>query len=171
MNKTPKINRLFLVTVIWILLSGIFMGFITFVRSMNAIQLMFLSQILYMMPVIGFMIINKVNPGKWMPFKPLKVSVLAMVVLYAVLLIPVTSWLNLLSMLFQKETGVAPISYFIRLKIQKACQYIVLTGLKLNEISTKLGFEEPAYFSRTFTKVMGFSPSEYRKRESEHGIV
>ena len=41
MNKTPKINRLFLVTVIWILLSGIFMGFIPFVRSMNAIQLMF----------------------------------------------------------------------------------------------------------------------------------
>ena len=103
MNKTPKINRLFLVTVIWILLSGIFMGFIPFVRSMNAIQLMFLSQILYIMPVIGFMIINKVNPGKWMPFKPLKVSVLAMVVLYAVLLIPVTSWLNLLSMLFVRN--------------------------------------------------------------------
>lgn len=75
------------------------------------------------------------------------------------------------SMLFQKETGVSPISYFIRLKIQKACQYIVLTSLKLNEISTKLGFEEPAYFSRTFTKVMGISPSEYRSRESEHGRV
>lgn len=75
------------------------------------------------------------------------------------------------SMLFQKETGVSPISYFIRLKIQKACQYIVLTKLKLNEISTKLGFEEPAYFSRTFTKVMGISPSEYRRRESEHGVV
>ena len=30
MNKTPKINRLFLVTVIWILLSGIFLGFIPF---------------------------------------------------------------------------------------------------------------------------------------------
>lgn len=73
------------------------------------------------------------------------------------------------SMLFQKETGVSPISYFIRLKIQKACQYIVLTNLKLNDISTKLGFEEPAYFSRTFTKVMGISPSEYRKKESEHG--
>lgn len=75
------------------------------------------------------------------------------------------------SMLFQKETGVSPINYFIRLKIQKACQYIVLTNLKLNDISTKLGFEEPAYFSRTFTKVMGISPSEYRKRESEHSTT
>jgi AraC-like DNA-binding protein len=72
------------------------------------------------------------------------------------------------SMLFQKETGVSPINYFIRLKIQKACQYIALTNLKLNEIATKLGFEEPAYFTRIFTKIMGISPSAYRKKESEH---
>ena len=69
------------------------------------------------------------------------------------------------STLFQKETGVAPISYFLRLKIQKACQYIELTNLKLHEIATLLGFEEPAYFSRLFAKIMGMSPSEYRKKE------
>lgn len=72
------------------------------------------------------------------------------------------------SMLFQRETGVSPINYFLQLKMQKACQYIVLTNLKLNEIATKLGFEEPAYFSRLFTKVMGISPSAYRKKEAEH---
>lgn len=38
-----------------------------------------------------------------MPFKPLKLSVIAMVVLYALLMIPVTSWLNLLSMLFVRN--------------------------------------------------------------------
>lgn len=103
MNKTPKINRLFLGTVIWILLSGIFAGFITFVRSMDAIQLMLLSQILYLIPVIVFMAVNKIDPRKWMPFKPLKLSVIAMVVLYALLMIPVTSWLNLLSMLFVRN--------------------------------------------------------------------
>ena len=75
------------------------------------------------------------------------------------------------SMLFQKETRMSPINYFIRLKIQKACQYIMLTNLKLNEISIKLGFEEPAYFSRIFTRVMGVSPSVYRKKESEHRIT
>lgn len=72
------------------------------------------------------------------------------------------------SLLFNKETGVSPINYFIRLKVQKACQYIALTNLKLNEIATKLGFEEPAYFTRVFTKIMGISPSAYRKKESEH---
>lgn len=74
------------------------------------------------------------------------------------------------SMLFQKETGVSPINYFIRLKIQKACQYIELTNLRLNEIALKLGFEEPAYFSRLFTKIMGISPSAYRQEESGSSI-
>lgn len=70
------------------------------------------------------------------------------------------------SALFQKETGIAPISYYIQLKIQKACQYIELTNMKLLEIAEIVGFEEPAYFTRIFTKVMGCSPSEYRRRET-----
>lgn len=70
------------------------------------------------------------------------------------------------STLFQKETGVSPINYFIRLKIQKACQYIELTDMRISEISVQLGFEEPAYFSRLFSKIMGVSPSVYRKKES-----
>ena len=69
------------------------------------------------------------------------------------------------SVLFLKETGTSPINYFIRLKIQKACQYIELTDMKLNEIALRLGFEEQAYFSRVFTKVMGVSPTAYRKKE------
>lgn len=69
------------------------------------------------------------------------------------------------SMLFQRETNVSPIHYFVRLKVQKACQYIELTNLKLNEISLKLGFDEPAYFSRVFTKIMGMTPSAYRLKE------
>lgn len=69
------------------------------------------------------------------------------------------------SALFQKETGVSPINYYIQLRIQRACQYIELTNLKLFEIAEKVGFEEPAYFTRIFTKIMGISPSEYRLRE------
>lgn len=72
------------------------------------------------------------------------------------------------STLFQKETGTSPINYFTRLKIQKACQYIELTDMKLNEIAIRLGFEEQAYFSRVFTKVMGISPSSYRKKEADN---
>lgn len=69
------------------------------------------------------------------------------------------------SMLFQRETGYPPISYLLRLKIQRACQYIELSDLKLREIASALGFEDPAYFSRMFARIMGISPSAYRRRE------
>lgn len=69
------------------------------------------------------------------------------------------------SALFLKETGVSPINYYLHLKMQKACQYLELTNMKLFEIATKTGFNEPAYFSRIFTKIIGMSPSEYRRRE------
>lgn len=68
------------------------------------------------------------------------------------------------SALFQKETGISPIHYFIRLKIQKACQLLELTDLKITEISQNLGFKDPAYFSRIFTKFAGTSPSDYRTK-------
>ena len=41
--------------------------------------------------------------------------------------------------------------------------HILAAFLRKNEISFMLGFEEPSYFSRTFTKVMGVPPSEFRK--------
>ena len=63
------------------------------------------------------------------------------------------------SMLFQKEAKSSPINFFIQLKMQKACQYIEMTNYKINEIALKLGFEDPAYFSRIFTKTVGVSPS------------
>lgn len=70
------------------------------------------------------------------------------------------------SALFQKETGIAPMNYYLQLRIRKACEYIELTSLKLAEIALKVGFDEPAYFSRIFTKFMGVPPSQYRWREN-----
>lgn len=66
---------------------------------------------------------------------------------------------------FQQETKQSPIKYFISLKIEKACQYIELSNMKISEIFPKLGFQDGAYFSRMFTKIMGISPSGYRDRE------
>lgn len=66
---------------------------------------------------------------------------------------------------FQKETTQSPIKYFIVLKIEKACQYIELSTMKICDIYPKLGFQDAAYFSRIFTKIMGISPSKYRERE------
>jgi AraC-like DNA-binding protein len=66
------------------------------------------------------------------------------------------------SFLFKQYTSHSPIDYFIRLKIQRACQYMDLTRLKVSEIALLLGFEDLSYFSRIFSKVMKMSPSAYR---------
>lgn len=66
---------------------------------------------------------------------------------------------------FQKETKLSPIKYFISLKIEKACQYIELSNMKISDIFPKLGFQDGAYFSRMFSKIMGISPTKYRERE------
>lgn len=64
--------------------------------------------------------------------------------------------------LFKNKTGYSPIHYFNHLKIQKACQFLSFTDLSVKEISFKLGFEDPLYFSRLFKKAMDMSPLKYR---------
>ena len=71
------------------------------------------------------------------------------------------------SNLFSKETGVSPINYFLRLKIQKACYYMEMTKMSTGDIARKLGFKELSYFSRLFSKTMGISPTEYRIKEQQ----
>lgn len=66
------------------------------------------------------------------------------------------------SVLFNQRTGCPPIAYFNQLKIQKACQLLDFTDMKINQICYKVGIADSYYFSRLFHKVMGMSPLEYK---------
>lgn len=65
---------------------------------------------------------------------------------------------------FRAKTGYSPIEYFNQLKVQKACQYISFTSMSIKSIALSLGIEDQYYFSRLFTKLMGSSPNDYRKK-------
>jgi AraC-like DNA-binding protein len=68
------------------------------------------------------------------------------------------------SAMFRKKTGYAPMEYFNHLKVQKACQYLLVSDMTIKEIAAALAVDDQYYFSRMFSKLMGLSPSEYRKR-------
>ncbi len=65
---------------------------------------------------------------------------------------------------FHKKTGQAPIHYLTQLRIQQACHQLDFSDMKINQIATMSGYDDPFYFSRTFKKVMGISPQDYRKK-------
>lgn len=68
-------------------------------------------------------------------------------------------------LIFSKRTGFTPINYFHNLKIQAACRYLDFSDLKIKEIAQMLGYYDQYHFSKTFTKVMKISPSEYKSRD------
>ncbi|CCH54976.1 MmsAB operon regulatory protein [Fibrisoma limi BUZ 3] len=66
---------------------------------------------------------------------------------------------------FKQDTGYAPIEYFNHLRVQRACQLLHFSDLRINEVASQLGIDDPFYFSRLFKKHMGVSPAEYKKSE------
>lgn len=74
-----------------------------------------------------------------------------------------------LTTIFKKQTGYSPLSYFSHLKITKACEYLDFSKLKIKEISFRMGYSDPYYFSKDFQKKLGLSPRNYRKRIAGKG--
>lgn len=67
--------------------------------------------------------------------------------------------------LFRQHLGMSPINYHTHLKMERARRYLAHTDLKVKEIGLRLGFEDPYYFSRTFSQYAGISPAGFRKEE------
>jgi AraC-like DNA-binding protein len=66
---------------------------------------------------------------------------------------------------FKQDTGYTPIEYFNHLRIQKGCQLLHFSDLRINEVASQIGIDDPFYFSRLFKQQMGVSPVNYRKNK------
>ena len=69
-----------------------------------------------------------------------------------------------LSRKFKKETGMAPSEYLARRKTEHARLLLESTEKSVQEISDLLHFCSPSYFSSTFAKFQGVSPTAYREK-------
>jgi transcriptional regulator GlxA family with amidase domain len=65
---------------------------------------------------------------------------------------------------FTEATGFAPIDYVQRLRIEDAKRRLERTDASADEISWKVGYEDPAFFRRLFKRVTSMTPGAYRKR-------
>jgi transcriptional regulator GlxA family with amidase domain len=69
--------------------------------------------------------------------------------------------------LFKRRIGLAPMDYFTRLRMGRACQLLETTSLSVKEVAAELGYEDPFYFSRVFKSVNQLAPSDYRAAQRE----
>lgn len=68
-----------------------------------------------------------------------------------------------LSKLFKKETGENFIEYVSKLRMEKAKELLKDPDKTMKEISSAVGYSNPNYFSHTFRKNVGMSPSQYKE--------
>jgi AraC-like DNA-binding protein len=66
---------------------------------------------------------------------------------------------------FRARTGVAPVAFHTRLRIQAAREALDATNKPIKAIAAECGFDDPYHFSRVFRRVTGTSPGAYRKAE------
>lgn len=63
----------------------------------------------------------------------------------------------------QDATGVSPKSYIQAIQMQRACN-LLDSGMQIADVASKCGFTEPGSFSRTFKRVLGLTPTQYRTK-------
>ncbi len=68
------------------------------------------------------------------------------------------------SRLFRKATGILPNDFLTRLRIDEAKKRLTQADSRVKEVSAAVGFSNEFYFSRTFHRIVGVSPSIYIKR-------
>jgi transcriptional regulator GlxA family with amidase domain len=65
---------------------------------------------------------------------------------------------------FTNATGLAPIAYVQRLRIEDAKRRLERTEEPVDEIGWKVGYEDAASFRRLFKRTTGLAPGAYRRR-------
>lgn len=67
---------------------------------------------------------------------------------------------------FKAQTGNTIMEYYMNLKIRRAKQLLRENELSVKEISEMLAFNEPNYFTKTFKRLTGLTPTAYKRRSN-----
>ena len=71
---------------------------------------------------------------------------------------------------FAAATGLTPIAYVQRLRIEDAKRRLERTDESVDDVSWRVGYEDAAFFRRLFKRTTGLAPGAYRKRFRVPGL-
>ena len=65
--------------------------------------------------------------------------------------------------IFKREVGITPFAYVLQYRVKEAKE-LLSKGYQVKTVSAKVGFEDVFYFSKVFKKIVGQSPSKYKRQ-------
>ncbi|MGN7761107.1 AraC family ligand binding domain-containing protein [Paenibacillus sp. 22594] len=75
-----------------------------------------------------------------------------------------------LSRIFKQETGLSPVTYLLKLRIEKSRQLLrERPELSVEQVAASVGLTDALYFSRQFKRLCAQSPTSYRITTARHG--
>lgn len=70
------------------------------------------------------------------------------------------------SRFFRKATGNTFTDFVNRIRINRACQLLMESDLKITQVCFDVGFNNVANFNRRFLEIKGMTPSDFRRQSS-----
>lgn len=69
---------------------------------------------------------------------------------------------------FKKAFGITIMEYLNEIRLKKAAELISKSNSSFKQIANFCGFSDQNYFSKSFTKYFGLSPTEFKSKKGEH---
>ena len=74
------------------------------------------------------------------------------------------------SKIFKEDVGEGFVEYLTKIRMDKAKELLTTTECSMKEICSMVGYADPNYFSRSFKKNVGVTPTEYKCEKGEKNL-
>ncbi|GAA4923824.1 hypothetical protein GCM10023237_51390 [Streptomyces coeruleoprunus] len=66
----------------------------------------------------------------------------------------------------RRTAGCSPKDYLLSVRLGRAKELLATTDLPVSAVARRVGYDDPAYFSRLFTRRVGTPPVRFRAQQS-----